>query len=49
MVLNRADFNVVTGEKVDDISESDDGIFTVTTSPQNISMFVFPLIGSVYT
>jgi thioredoxin reductase (NADPH) len=34
MVLNRADFNVVTGEKVDDISKSDDGIFTVTT-PNN--------------
>jgi thioredoxin reductase (NADPH) len=34
MVLNRADFNVVTGEKVDDISKSDGGIFTVTT-PNN--------------
>ena len=34
MVLNRADFNVVTGEKVDDIRKGDDGIFTVTT-PNN--------------
>ena len=34
MILNRADFNVVTGEKVDDISKNDEGIFTVTT-PNN--------------
>jgi thioredoxin reductase len=32
MVLNRADFNVCTGEKVDDIRKSSDGIFTVTTA-----------------
>lgn len=32
MVLNRADFNVVTGEKVDDIKKGEDGIFTVTTA-----------------
>ncbi|HSM84927.1 MAG TPA: NAD(P)-binding domain-containing protein [Candidatus Limnocylindrales bacterium] len=31
MVLNRADFNATTGEKVDDIRRSDDGIFTVST------------------
>jgi putative YpdA family bacillithiol system oxidoreductase len=31
MILNRADFNVSTGEKVDDIKRGDDGIFTVTT------------------
>lgn len=31
MVLNRADFNAVTGEKVDDIKKGEDGIFTVTT------------------
>ena len=34
MVLNRADFNAVTGEKVDDIKKNEDGIFTVTT-PNN--------------
>ena len=34
MVLNRADFNAVTGEMVDDIKRSADGIFTVTT-PNN--------------
>ena len=34
MVLNRADFNAVTGEMVDDIKKSADGIFTVTT-PNN--------------
>jgi thioredoxin reductase (NADPH) len=34
MVLNRADFNAVTGEKVDDIRKGEDGIFTVTT-PNN--------------
>ncbi|HYL92475.1 MAG TPA: NAD(P)-binding domain-containing protein [Alphaproteobacteria bacterium] len=32
MVLNRADFNCVTGEKVEDIKKGDDGIFTVTTA-----------------
>jgi len=31
MILNRADFNVSTGEKVDDIKKGDDGVFTVTT------------------
>ena len=31
MILNRADFNVSTGEKVDDIKKGEDGIFTVTT------------------
>jgi thioredoxin reductase (NADPH) len=34
MVLNRADFNVVTGEKVDDIKKDADGVFTLTT-PNN--------------
>ena len=32
MVLNRADFNVRTGEKVDSIIKGDNGIFTVTTA-----------------
>ncbi len=32
MVLNRADFNVRTGEKVDDIKKEADGIFTVVTA-----------------
>src|SRR5579859_4095145 len=31
MVLNRADFNVCTGAKVEDIKRSEDGIFTVVT------------------
>jgi thioredoxin reductase (NADPH) len=31
MILNRADFNVSTGEKVDDIKKGEDGIFTVIT------------------
>ena len=31
MVLNRADFNVSTGEKVADIKKGDDGVFTITT------------------
>ncbi len=31
MVLNRSDFNVSTGEKVDDIKKGEDGIFTVVT------------------
>ena len=37
MVLNRADFNVVTGEKVEDIKKGDDGIFTVMTREQPVS------------
>jgi thioredoxin reductase (NADPH) len=32
MVLNRSDFNVRTGEKVEDIKKEPDGIFTVTTA-----------------
>jgi putative YpdA family bacillithiol system oxidoreductase len=32
MILNRADFNVSTGEKVDDIRKSEDGVFTVHTA-----------------
>ncbi len=32
MVLNRADFNVRTEEKVDDIKKGDDGVFTVVTA-----------------
>jgi thioredoxin reductase (NADPH) len=32
MVMNRADFNCITGEKVDDIKKGDDGIFTVVTA-----------------
>jgi len=32
MVLNRSDFNVSTGEKVEDIQKDDHGIFTVATS-----------------
>ncbi len=31
MILNRADFNVSTGEKVEDIKKDDHGIFTVHT------------------
>ena len=31
MVLNRSDFNVRTGEKVENIARADDGIFRVTT------------------
>jgi thioredoxin reductase (NADPH) len=31
MVLNRSDFNVRTGEKVEDITKSADGVFTVKT------------------
>ena len=34
MVLNRSDFNVSTGEKVEDIQKSADGVFTVK-SPTN--------------
>jgi thioredoxin reductase/Pyruvate/2-oxoacid:ferredoxin oxidoreductase delta subunit len=34
MVLNRADFNALTGEKVDDIKKGADGIFTIV-SPNN--------------
>src|SRR5579884_3545956 len=32
MVLNRSDFNVSTGEKVEDIKRDEQGIFTVSTS-----------------
>ena len=32
MILNRADFNVCTGEKVDDIQKGPDRIFTVITT-----------------
>jgi thioredoxin reductase/ferredoxin len=32
MVLNRADFNVSTGAKVENIRKGDDGVFTVVTS-----------------
>ncbi len=32
MILNRSDFNVITGEKVDDVQRGEDGIFTVVTS-----------------
>ena len=32
MVLNRADFNVCTGEKVEDIKKSEDGTFTILTA-----------------
>jgi thioredoxin reductase len=32
MILNRADFNVSTGEKVDDIKKGEDGILTVFTA-----------------
>jgi thioredoxin reductase/Pyruvate/2-oxoacid:ferredoxin oxidoreductase delta subunit len=32
MVLNRTDFNIRTGEKVDNIARSEDGLFTVTTA-----------------
>src|SRR5271165_5591829 len=32
MILNRADFNVSTGQKVDDINKGGDGIFTVSTA-----------------
>src|SRR4051794_15477082 len=32
MVLNRSDFNVRTGEKVEDINKTPDGIFTVQTA-----------------
>jgi thioredoxin reductase/Pyruvate/2-oxoacid:ferredoxin oxidoreductase delta subunit len=31
MILNRSDFNVSTGEKVEDIKKGEDGIFTVVT------------------
>jgi len=31
MVLNRADFNCYTGEKVEDIRKGEDGVFTVVT------------------
>jgi thioredoxin reductase (NADPH) len=32
MILNRSDFNVLTGEKVDDIQKGEDGVFTVATA-----------------
>ena len=32
MVLNRADFNVSTGEKVEDVKKGDDNVFTVVTA-----------------
>ncbi len=32
MILNRADFNAVTGEKVEDIKKGADGIFTVSSA-----------------
>ena len=32
MILNRSDFNVSTGEKVDDIQKGPDRIFTITTA-----------------
>ena len=32
MILNRADFNVSTGEKVEDITKDDEGIFTVISA-----------------
>ena len=32
MILNRADFNVSTSEKVDDVKKGDDGIFTIATA-----------------
>ncbi len=31
MILNRSDFNVSTGEKVDDVQKGPDGIFTIVT------------------
>jgi len=31
MILNRADFNVITGEKVEDVKRGEDGIFTIDT------------------
>lgn len=31
MILNRSDFNVSTGEKVEDVKRAEDGIFTVVT------------------
>jgi len=32
MILNRSDFNVSTGEKVDDIQKGPDGVFTIITA-----------------
>src|SRR5207237_9635294 len=32
MILNRADFNVSTGEKVEDIKKGEDGVFNVITA-----------------
>src|SRR5271165_2155264 len=31
LILNRADFNVSTGEKVEDVKKGEDGIFTIVT------------------
>jgi thioredoxin reductase (NADPH) len=46
MVLNRSDFNAVTGEKVDDIRKGADGIFTVITpNNQYRSRAVVPALG----
>jgi thioredoxin reductase (NADPH) len=46
MVLNRADFNVCTGEKVDDIKKDENGIFTViTTSNQHRARAVILALG----
>ena len=35
MVLNRSDFKVHTGEKVENIKKEANGIFTVTTATEN--------------
>jgi thioredoxin reductase (NADPH) len=32
MILNRADFNVTTGEKVEDVKKGEDGIFTIVSA-----------------
>jgi thioredoxin reductase (NADPH) len=32
MILNRSDFNVTTGEKVEDIKKGEDGIFTIVSA-----------------
>jgi putative YpdA family bacillithiol system oxidoreductase len=32
MILNRSDFNVTTGEKVEDVQKDEQGVFTVTTA-----------------
>ena len=38
MVLNRADFNVTTGEKVEDVQKDEQGIFTRDYGQQSISI-----------